>query len=140
MKLCSQMELQMKAICEGSKTKTEVVQQSLEQYREVFARATQQISVLKSVRTLQCPSLPFLLDPTSSRQRLEVHIRLIQLHYSPSAGTSSHSRMAEIDLVSLRENISRIEQTGVPIYRELNRPESLSIDNCRIPQYRQMLR
>jgi DNA topoisomerase-3 len=37
----------MKAICEGRKTKTEVVQESLEQYREVFVKTQQDIRVLK---------------------------------------------------------------------------------------------
>jgi hypothetical protein len=39
----------MKAICEGRSTKHQVVQQSLEQYREVFVRTKQQIGVLKGV-------------------------------------------------------------------------------------------
>jgi hypothetical protein len=43
------MELHMKAICEGRMTKYEVVQQSLEQYREVFIKTNQQINVLKGV-------------------------------------------------------------------------------------------
>lgn len=39
----------MKAICEGRSTRNDVVQQNLEQYRAVFHRTTQQISVLKAV-------------------------------------------------------------------------------------------
>lgn len=45
--LRKEMELKMKAICEGTKTKTEVVQESLEQYREVFSKTQQEIDVLK---------------------------------------------------------------------------------------------
>ena len=45
----AQMELQMKAICEGRTTRNDVVQQNLEQYRAVFNRTVQQINVLKSV-------------------------------------------------------------------------------------------
>ena len=45
-----QMEVQMKAICEGRSTRNDVVQQNLEQYRAVFMRTTQQINVLKAVR------------------------------------------------------------------------------------------
>jgi hypothetical protein len=45
-----QMELQMKAICEGHSTKQDVVNQSLEQYRAVYTRTRQQIGVLKAVR------------------------------------------------------------------------------------------
>lgn len=45
--LRKEMELKMKAICDGGKTKTEVVQESLEQYREVFHKTQQEIDVLK---------------------------------------------------------------------------------------------
>lgn len=44
-----QMEIQMKAICEGRTTRNDVVQQNLDQYRAVFNRTVQQIHVLKSV-------------------------------------------------------------------------------------------
>lgn len=43
------MELQMKAICAGTTSRNDVVQQNLEQYRAVFVRTTQQINVLKAV-------------------------------------------------------------------------------------------
>ncbi|TKA58657.1 hypothetical protein B0A49_10376, partial [Cryomyces minteri] len=46
--LRKEMERAMKAICAGSTTRREVVQQSLEQYREVFARTTVRIEVLKA--------------------------------------------------------------------------------------------
>ena len=39
----------MKAICDGRKTRNDVVQQNLEQYRAVFNRTQQQINVLKAV-------------------------------------------------------------------------------------------
>jgi DNA topoisomerase III len=45
--LRKEMELKMKAICEGRKTRHEVVQESLEQYREVFVKTQQEINVLK---------------------------------------------------------------------------------------------
>lgn len=49
--LRKEMELQMKAICEGRTTKNDVVQMNLEKYREVFVRTVQQMDVLKrSVR------------------------------------------------------------------------------------------
>lgn len=44
-----QMEVQMKAICEGRSTRNDVVQQNLEQYRAVFIRTQQQMHVLKEV-------------------------------------------------------------------------------------------
>ncbi|KAI9835111.1 MAG: DNA topoisomerase [Sclerophora amabilis] len=46
--LRKEMELRMKDICAGTKSRTEVVNQSLEQYREVFIRTQQQIHVLKA--------------------------------------------------------------------------------------------
>ncbi|KAF2824637.1 DNA topoisomerase 3-beta [Ophiobolus disseminans] len=46
--LRKEMEVQMKAICEGRSTRHDVVQQNLEQYRAVFNRTAQQINVLKS--------------------------------------------------------------------------------------------
>ncbi|KAH9873241.1 hypothetical protein J1614_005639 [Plenodomus biglobosus] len=49
--LRKEMEVQMKAICEGRTTRNDVVQQNLEQYRAVFNRTVQQINVLKSAIT-----------------------------------------------------------------------------------------
>lgn len=40
----------MKAICEGRTTRREVVQDSVEQYREVYARSQRQFHLLKAVR------------------------------------------------------------------------------------------
>ncbi|KAI9658943.1 MAG: DNA topoisomerase [Bathelium mastoideum] len=50
--LRKELELKLKAICAGTTTKSAVVQESLEQYREVFARTSQQIGVLKAVNML----------------------------------------------------------------------------------------
>jgi DNA topoisomerase-3 len=49
--LRKEMELKMKAICEGRKTRTEVVQESLEQYREVFVKTQREIDVLRQAVT-----------------------------------------------------------------------------------------
>lgn len=49
--LRKEMEVQMKAICEGRTTRNDVVQQNLEQYRAVFNRTVQQINVLKTAIT-----------------------------------------------------------------------------------------
>ena len=46
--LRKEMELMMKAICEGRKTKMEVVNESLEMYREVFVTTQMQIQKLKN--------------------------------------------------------------------------------------------
>jgi DNA topoisomerase III len=48
-----QMEIQMKAICEGRTTRNDVVQQSLEQYRAVYARTTQRMNILEAVSVAQ---------------------------------------------------------------------------------------
>lgn len=45
--LRKEMELKMKAICEGSKSKGDVVSESIDQYREVFSRTLLEIDVLK---------------------------------------------------------------------------------------------
>ncbi|CAI6333185.1 unnamed protein product [Periconia digitata] len=49
--LRKEMEVQMKAICEGRSSRNDVVQQNLDQYRAVFIRTTQQINVLKAAIT-----------------------------------------------------------------------------------------
>ncbi|KAI9822017.1 MAG: DNA topoisomerase [Thelocarpon impressellum] len=46
--LRKEMELKMKEICAGTKSRNDVVHESLEQYREVFVRTSQQIDVLKA--------------------------------------------------------------------------------------------
>lgn len=43
------MELRMKAICEGRKNKSDVIQESLDQYRDVYMRVQQQLHVLHAV-------------------------------------------------------------------------------------------
>ncbi|KAK5100556.1 DNA topoisomerase [Lithohypha guttulata] len=45
--LRKEMELKMKAICEGRKSRREVVDESLEQYREVFVKTQREIDALK---------------------------------------------------------------------------------------------
>lgn len=48
--LRKEMELRMKDICEGRKTREEVVRDSLRQYKQVFQRTEDEIGVLKAVR------------------------------------------------------------------------------------------
>jgi hypothetical protein len=43
------MELQMKAICEGSTTRRAVLEQSIAQYKQVFLQSQEQVGVLKQV-------------------------------------------------------------------------------------------
>jgi hypothetical protein len=44
------MELKMKAICNGQKTKAQVVNETIEQYRGVYAHMQQHPDVLRTVR------------------------------------------------------------------------------------------
>jgi DNA topoisomerase III len=43
------MELKMKAICEGRKTKNEVIHETIEQYRDVYVRTQRHLSALQAV-------------------------------------------------------------------------------------------
>ena len=43
------MEAMMKDICEGRRTKNDVVEESLRMYREVFIKANREIDVLVQV-------------------------------------------------------------------------------------------
>ncbi|EME89662.1 uncharacterized protein MYCFIDRAFT_193524 [Pseudocercospora fijiensis CIRAD86] len=45
--LRKEMELKMKAVCEGRRTKMDVVQETIEQYRAVYLRSTQRFEVLR---------------------------------------------------------------------------------------------
>jgi DNA topoisomerase-3 len=45
------MELKMNAICNGQSTKARVVNETIEQYRGVYARMQQHPDVLRMVRT-----------------------------------------------------------------------------------------
>jgi hypothetical protein len=46
------MELKMKAICNGRTTRAQVVNETIEQYRGVYARMQQHPGVLRTVRTV----------------------------------------------------------------------------------------
>ena len=50
--LRKEMELKMKAICDGRTTKQVVLNESIQQYRQVFMQSKQKLGVLKSVRFL----------------------------------------------------------------------------------------
>ena len=52
--LRKEMELKMKEICAGTKSRNDFVQETLEQYREIFVKTQQQVEVLKAVSTLEC--------------------------------------------------------------------------------------
>lgn len=43
------MELQMKAICDGTSNRRDVVNRNVQQYSQVFQRTMQQMSVIKDV-------------------------------------------------------------------------------------------
>jgi DNA topoisomerase IA len=46
---CWQMELKMKAICEGRKSRREVIDETINQYRTVYVRTQQRLNVMKEV-------------------------------------------------------------------------------------------
>ena len=46
--LRKEMEIKMKEICAGTKSRHDFVQETLEQYREVFVRTQQQVEVLRA--------------------------------------------------------------------------------------------
>lgn len=48
--LRKEMELKMKEICTGTKSRNDFVQETLEQYQDVFVRTQQQVELLKAVR------------------------------------------------------------------------------------------
>lgn len=47
--LRKEMEIKMKEICAGTKTRNDFVQETLEQYRAVFVRTQQQVALLRAV-------------------------------------------------------------------------------------------
>jgi DNA topoisomerase-3 len=49
--LRKEMELKMKAICEGRTTKEVVLDESIQQYRYVYMQSQQKLSILKAVGT-----------------------------------------------------------------------------------------
>lgn len=49
--LRKEMELKMKAICEGRTTKEVVLEESIQQYRQVYTQSQQKLNVLKAVRS-----------------------------------------------------------------------------------------
>jgi DNA topoisomerase-3 len=52
--LRKQMELSMKDICDGRKSRDDVVRESLREYKQVFDRTEERIGVLKAVSLPQC--------------------------------------------------------------------------------------
>lgn len=72
----------MKAICEGRKTRQEVVEETIEQYLAVYNRTQQRLNVLKAVS-------PGRVQVVSWSSR----VKLTSLLHSPSADTSSVSRV-----------------------------------------------
>lgn len=50
--LRKEMEIKMKEICAGTKSRNDFVQETLDQYRDAFIRTQQQVELLKAVRHL----------------------------------------------------------------------------------------
>lgn len=73
--LRKEMELQMKAICEGRTTRSAVLQESLRQYRQVYEQSSERLDVMKAVSS----PLPFLciFFTYTSTGILETHCPLV---------------------------------------------------------------
>lgn len=80
--LRKEMELNMRAICAGTKTKSDFVHETLEQYRDIFVRSTQQAIKLEAVSfDYYAPPFPLSFPPPPKRSgfgtcnflRKEVH-------------------------------------------------------------------
>ncbi len=56
--LRKEMELKMKAICEGRTTKGEVLRESVDQYREVYEQSRAELNILKAVSCIFPPFFP----------------------------------------------------------------------------------
>ncbi|KAI9732252.1 MAG: DNA topoisomerase [Claussenomyces sp. TS43310] len=55
------MELRMKDICEGRRSKEDVVRESLRQYKRVYIKTEEEIGVLKAVSSDSCPRFHIVL-------------------------------------------------------------------------------
>jgi DNA topoisomerase-3 len=81
--LRKEMEMRMKEICEGKKTRDEVVQESLGQYRQVFVRTQQQIEILKDVSPPpEWKVLPHLYIHCSTQDSLAVRMSTANMDIS----------------------------------------------------------
>lgn len=72
--LRKEMELKMKAICEGRMTKADFLREEIYQYRNVFDQSREQLEVLKAVSGLTMPSGGFDTDSTSCIGVPRVHL------------------------------------------------------------------
>ncbi len=79
--LRKEMELKMKEICAGTKSRNDFVQETLEQYRGVFVRTQQQVAVLRAV---SLPPLSMVVV-CSSANSLYRRAKSMCLGYSPEA-------------------------------------------------------
>jgi DNA topoisomerase III len=83
--LRKEMEVQMKAICEGRTSKGEVLQRSLAQYREVFLQTQDMLGTLKGVGPLLpklCCSLTFRRPAESLSSHESISPSLHQARYN----------------------------------------------------------
>ncbi|KAH0562609.1 hypothetical protein GP486_002715 [Trichoglossum hirsutum] len=78
--LRKEMELKMKAICEGRKSGSDVVQESLGQYREVFTTTSRKIDVLKTASATPSNPNGFTTISTKSSPYHFVHATLPPTH------------------------------------------------------------
>ena len=90
--MTTQMELKMKEICAGTKSRQDVVHESLQQYREVFVRTSQQMHILKDVSARLPPTLRAQTDPVIGSSGLsEIHLQRWSVVDAPSTWNDPHS-------------------------------------------------
>ena len=76
--LTPQMEAMMKDICEGRRTKNDVVQESLRMYREVFIKANREVEVLVQVNYSQSKLTPDVSKIPTGRMRYRSRSNVIR--------------------------------------------------------------
>jgi hypothetical protein len=74
------MELHMKAICDGQRSKEDVVEQSLEQYRAVYIRTKDQMNVIIAVSTNAKTERIILMKSRLYKSTLLLHINALRKH------------------------------------------------------------
>ncbi|KAL8932501.1 MAG: hypothetical protein Q9211_006278 [Gyalolechia sp. 1 TL-2023] len=98
--LRKEMELKMKEICAGTKSRNDFVQETLEQYRGVFVRTQQQVELLKAVRG-------FIPSPETQTDKYA-------LSYRRAENTSSAREVAEEDTRRLNLPASKDRRQDAP--------------------------
>lgn len=71
----AQTEVNMKAICAGTKTKNDVVHETLEKYREMYVRTSSRIDVLRAVSHGSLHFHSILANRSTSRPYVDMYLQ-----------------------------------------------------------------